>query len=329
MQANEKKDIYTSFYLGYAGSAKLYFDEEGKYINNFNKIYTIQDFSEEGWTMLSLTNAVYTRKLNIPKTSSFYLPYSNSISSSDAKSQIRLGFGVYDFNGSITFELTDKIIETIWKQSFFSRKGLFHLVLNDGMNKLTIPNCAWSNITLDATPHSILSMSISFLSDNGKSNALIITDVQSKSNSDSFSESDDLVRYWETGVSELGTLESFNLSFSRNVTPVYHNNSFYTPTYLKVGRTDVTASLTCMDYYGDDKFEYDKQSNSSNSAEGAGIKIWVNENHYIKFRQNVFSSQTYNISGLSQIGTKVYEINSLSKDITKNIFTIGKVQTGG
>ena len=135
------------------------------------------------------------------------------------------------------------------------------------------------------------------------------------------------MRYWETGVSELGTLESFTLGFSRNVSPVYHNNKLYTPTYLKVGRIDVTASLTCLDYYNDDTFEFDKESLGSNV--GDGVTIWVNESHYVKFRQNVFSSQTYNISGMSEIGTKVYEINSLSKNIKDNIFTIGTDSAGG
>ena len=80
-EKEKEKEIYTSFYLGYAGSAKLYFDEKGEY---FNKQRALPPTSDNKWTLLSLTNAVYTRKLNIPKTTSFYMPYDNS--TSDAKS---------------------------------------------------------------------------------------------------------------------------------------------------------------------------------------------------------------------------------------------------
>ena len=95
---------------------------------------------------------------------------------------------MYDFNGSISFELTDKIIEAIWKPAFFSRKGLFHLVLNDGMHELTIPNCSWSSFSIDASPHSIIGVSISLLSDNGKENELKTRDVQTESNPNIFKE---------------------------------------------------------------------------------------------------------------------------------------------
>lgn len=319
---DKTNDIYTSFYLGYAGSAKLIYDPSGNYIPN-NAI------TESSGVLFSLTNAVYTRQLQIPKVASFYVPYQNygsnsevinSNSNGDVKSEIRLGFGVYNYSGSINFELTDKILQKIWTPSFFERKGLFHLVLNDGMNKLKIANCAWSNVQISAQPHSPVEMSISFLSTNGRnqqSTSLCVEDIQNTSNNDTFQNQEDLVRYWETGVTELGRLESFNLGFSRNVTPVYHNNDLYNPTYLKVGRTEVLASLTCLDYYNDETFDFDNE-------ETEGIKIYVDEKKYVKFKQNVFNSQTYNINGLSDIGTKIYDISSLNTEVTEKIFEIGE-----
>lgn len=289
--------IDTGFLIGYAGWARVKTHSAGTaYIN-----YHVSQPSYDGRAVL-VTSASYSRSLDVPTTSSFYLPQAET-GNNVVRSKIRLGHGVYSYGGSIAFELTNESVKLI-TDDLFRRNSHFSVVLCDGELTLVVPNCVWNNLSIAGDESSIATMSISFQSNNG-----YVDDMQLASGRNSppvFDENERLIPYWQTGMAGI---ESFDLSFSRSVSAVYLNNSLKTPSYLKAGRVDVSLDVNCVEECLDDLIDN-------------GLSIKIGKSKTINMLAGVLKDKEYSMSSYTDVGMKSYKWDSIADSSTGGVFSI-------
>ena len=291
--------IDTGFLIGYAGWARIDSKEPNtEYLN----LVTSPSSKPVGGVVVSVTSASFLRGLDVPTASSFYLPQDEDTDSS-ARSKIRLGYGVYSYSGEISFELSLSSLSLI-KNSFFKRNSIFHIAMCDGENTLSIANCVWSNFNITGEPNSTVNISISFLSNNGYKNDMVLS--EGDLNSPLYDETDRLIPYWQTGIDGI---QGFGISFSRSVTPVYLNNDLKTPSYLKPGLISVVANVNCLEECLDD-------------ITSDGLKIKIGSNKTVDITHHLLTESGYNMSSLSDIGLKTYSWTSIANNTISNIFNI-------
>lgn len=282
------------FLLGYAGYGKI------------------------GDSYVRILSGNVMRTLQIPTAGSFYsgtdtLNYSSgtsdsSFSSSIPISKIRLGYGVYSFNGSITLEITKNWLKSFLTNNLFQRTHSFNLTMNDGEQKLTLNGNVWNSISFNYSAQQIPTCSIGFQSYNGKNEDLQITsETPTKKTAPT-----DLINYWESGISGM-KCESFNLTFNRQVTPVYLNGSGKVPSYIKAGLTEMNVNATCYDVSLQPSFEINL----------GGVKIGIPNTTLDEALQN----KSYNLSGLNSAGMRVFTLTGIRDTSAYKIFTIKKEQT--
>lgn len=306
------------YLLGYAGYGKLESASGGVYVKDSNGT------SSPTGIPISLLNGSVVRNLQIPTTSSYYLNLNESIdysgnddiisgsgeegndgndnsSPKDVASKIRMGFGTYSFNGNITFELTRNALSSIFTGGFFARNYLFNLYMSDGSQSLLIKNNVWNSVTFNYAAQQIPTCSIGFYSNNGGMDDLNITETPINNGMD-----DELIPYWEAGMNG-AEIESFNVTFSRNVSNIYLNNDLKVPTYMRVGIIEMSLNITCFDTSLDD-----------------GLCIYFDKDTYLKIPnstlEDVIQNKTYNISGLNSAGMRNFVITGIRNKPTENIF---------
>lgn len=277
------------FLLGYAGYGKI------------------------GESNVRILSGNVMRTLQIPTAGSFYsgtdtLNYSSGTSDSSGSSsipisKIRLGYGVYSFNGSITLEITKAWLQGFLTSNLFQRTHSFNLTMNDGEQKLTLNGNVWNSISFNYAAQQIPTCSISFQSYNGKNEDLQIT---SESPTQKTAPSD-FVNYWESGISGM-ECENFNLTFNRQVAPVYLNGSGKVPSYIKAGLTEMNVSATC----------YDVSLPSSFAINLGGVTVKILNTALDEALQN----KSYNISGLNNAGMRVFTLTGIRDSSAYKIFTI-------
>jgi hypothetical protein len=279
------------FLLGYAGYGKI------------------------GESNVRILSGNVMRTLQIPTANSFYSGTDNLNYSSDSSgsgipiSKIRLGYGVYSFNGNITLEITKAWLQSFLTSSLFQRTHSFNLIMNDGEQKLTLNGNVWSSISFNYAAQQIPTCSISFQSYNGKNDGgknedLSITSVTPTQQT----APSDFINYWESGISGM-ECESFNLTFNRQVTPVYLNGSGKVPSYIKASLTEMDISATCYDV---------SLPSSPFTINLGGVKIRI-PNATI---DEVLQNKSYNLSGLNSAGMRVFTLTGIRDSSTNPIFTI-------
>ena len=250
-----------------------------------------------------------TRALNVPTINSYFLPESGSAPidgtpQTQALSPIRVGFGTYQYSGSISYEMTTGMANMLG-DNFFNRASLFDVQFYDGRKTCTVRNCAWNNFSISGQPNSAVSVSLGYQTTNGYMEDL---DVQTGSLKDySFDSEDLLVPYWQTGAPGI---VDFSLAFDRSITPMYLNNTFKGPSYLKVGMLNVTVQMNTMDYL------------DSMDEESLVIRIGPKN---VTLNKKVLTNLDYNMSTLSDVGMKSYSWSSISKDAATAIYSISDV----
>lgn len=283
------------FLLGYAGYGKI------------------------GESNVRILSGNVMRTLQIPTAGSFYsgtdnLNYSSGTSDSSGSSsipisKIRLGYGVYSFNGSITLEITKAWLQGFLTSNLFQRTHSFNLTMNDGEQKLTLNGNVWNSISFNYAAQQIPTCSISFQSYNGYSDGsgkyedLQITSVTPAAQT----APTDLINYWESGISGM-ECENFNLTFNRQVTPVYLNGSGKVPSYIKASLTEMNVSATC----------YDVSLPSSFAINLGGVTVKIPNTALDEALQN----KSYNISGLNSAGMRVFTLTGIRDSSAYKIFTI-------
>lgn len=316
-------EIDYGYLLGYAGYGKLESNSEG--------IYEKEDYlniSPITGVPISLLNGSVVRNLQIPTANSYYLNLDENLDFSkqneddntstetpgdeeeykpkDVASKIRMGFGTYSFSGNITFELTRGALSNIFTNGFFLRKYLFNLYMSDGSQSLSIKNNVWNSVTFNYSPQQIPTCSIGFYSNNGGLDDLNIKAETPRNDS----MDDELIPYWEAGMNG-AEIESFNVTFTRNVSNIYLNNDLKVPTYMRAGIIEMSLNITCFDTSLDD-----------------GLCIYFDKDTYLKIPNStldeVIQNKTYNISGLNAAGMRNFVITGIRNKPTENIFVFSK-----
>lgn len=254
--------------------------------------------------LCQVTSASVNKTYNIPTLTPFYQPFMDNETS--AKSLIRAAYGTCSFSGQVTVQLTEGILGKIFEGScetiydgFFAKNKKFEVIIHDGINEVTIPNCMWQSINLQCQPSSLVTVSISFQSDNKGNENL---NVKKTSMSEEYKFSDNLIPYWQTGADDM---LQFNMTIDRALTPVYLNNDKIAPTYIRPGLINISLNATY----------YDTKSISGSFSIKIGKKT-------INFKDLALNQSDFRMSNFQDIGEKTYQWKSMPLDYTQPIFQI-------
>ena len=277
----------TTYLMGY-GSWSIIRERHGDEEPNISS-----SFSNDDGEILPLLSAEYSKSSNVPTASTYDTPLSSS-----TRSAIRLSSGTDSYSGSLSFEMTRQLSNLIFKESFMRRRSFLDIRLCDGEAKIDILGAVWNSLSISGNSGQIISCSLGFNSCNGFKENIQVEERPDLP--ERFLELPNVEPYWKYGAEGA---ESFSLSFSRNVQPVYLNESDWKgPSYLKVGMLDVNFQIICWEKWFDH------------------LSISLG-NRKIKFNSSAFvSSRGYNFSGIQGNGTKSYSINALGRDGDDQIF---------
>lgn len=272
--------------------------------------------NKENSVPLQVLSANVTRQYNIPTFTPFYQKYEIEKDSIHPYSVIRGAKGTCSFNGSISFQLTQGALDYFFKKdtdgpSLFFNKNSFTIIIYDGLNAVKVKNCIWQSISIQCEPNSLITMSINFQSLNGHEEEFQEEETNEK-NIEDFDNS--LIPYWQSGAENM---LSFQLNMERNVTPVYLNNDFVTPTYLRVGLISVNISAN---YYEKQNFN-DSSTNSSSSSNQKDMIIKIGDKT-LTISGMVLQSENFTMSSMQDIGTKSYQWKSIPLKYNVPLITI-------
>lgn len=250
-------------------------------------------FSNAGTIILPLLSADYSKSMNVPTATTYDTPLSTS-----TRSTIRTGSGVQSYSGSVNFELTRSLSLLVFQNSFMVRRNFLDMRLCDGEARIDVEGAVWSNFSINGSAGEIIGSSLSFSSCNGFKNNIQVEEKPQAPGD--FDDLPDLEPYWQYGAEGA---ESFSLSFSRSVQPVYLNeDSWKGPSYLRVGVLEVDFQITCWEKWFDH------------------LSVALGKRKIV-FNSSAFVSQRgYNFSGLNGNGTKSYSVTALGKDGADQIF---------
>lgn len=277
--------------------------------------------------IIHITGAQVTLTFNRPMETTYNAPPNQ-----ESRAQIPLGVGTCLMTGSINFDFSQNSINGLIEEDFLCRNNRFDLYMCDGRVAYTITDCSWSSFTISASPQSLVTGSIAFTAlnrnDNGEPYAYIDKQIIDNSISNYFK--DELVAYWEAGANDV---ESFTLTLNQEITPVYLNNKFIMPSYLRAGALSISANIVSWkDWVG----MYNKQNPYEESIyfdeEYIGNDLFDNDNSMkliiaeksILINNKVVMVKEYSHQGAGDVGSHSYTINgtviSSSKD---KLFEIG------
>lgn len=306
--ALEDKDI---FVVGYDGWVTLKSEPSlTPYQNGASNSKLVQNgmSNNKFGRLLQVINASVSRATQVPTLNSYYLPF---LDSDTAKSPIRVGPNLYTFSGELTFEATYGVVDEFFNDDFFSRSSWFWVSFFDGQNTMLMPNCVWSSVTITCAPNSLVTMSISFQSNNGYLEELQIS--SGNANDDIYyDESDLLIPYWTCGHE---WFSEFSITFNRNVSPIFLNNDFTVPSYLRPGIVDVSLQATTIEYVENWEDEMDIKIGCTPSGSTPNT-------HGIKLLMSNLMSKQYNMSTMTDTGAKTYTWNSIAMNAQDSIFEI-------
>ena len=263
------------------------------------------EIQTEADTLVPLLSGGVSRLNSVPMQTSYSLPFDVT-----PRSPIRLAKGTYSFSGSITFELTDSLSDIFFSAdkggydsigTFFQRSSFLNIVMCDGEGTINLKGCVWNSFDLTVAPGGTISCTLSFLTLNGYNEDIIVNDTISGAITDTSTM--ELEKYWQYGAHGI---QDFSLSFSRQVTPVYLNNTLKTPTYLKVGVLDIDLKVTCWENW----FLHPI--------------IQLGKTKTLELHGDFQSEKSYNIAGINDLGTKTYTNKATNTSIS-SVFTISGV----
>ena len=263
--------IDTEFVLGYGGFVKI------------NDIF------------VPYTNANIQRSNQVSFSNTYHVPFSN-----EPRSKIRMNEGLFTFSGSVSFELTEHILQEVLTKDFLSRTSMFDIVFHDGEKMIEMKKNMWNSISFSVQVNSIPTCSISFVSLNSYKEEIETTNGWS---SFDLGYKDYPLQYWKSGSDDDDSLiQSFTVSFSRNVTSVFLNNKLKTPSYLRAGIIDCSLEVQCYDEW------FDKASVNIGSKKITMLNEYSEE-------------QSWSFAGNNQTGMKNRRIKGTNYS-SEQVFTI-------
>lgn len=278
----------SSIVIGYGGYCKLS-------IKNLSGVV-------EKEVVIYVTSASVSINYTRPFDSTYNAPPNQ-----ESRSQIPLGVGVCSISGSINFDFSMSSIDGIINENFLCRNNLFDIHLSDGRLAYSVYDCCWNTFSINASPQSLVTGSISFI-------ALNKVDKEPCCNIESYSPDEgidnyfknELVAYWEAGANYV---ESFSISFGIDVNPVYLNNKYMMPTYLRCGAISISASITSWkDWIGLTEGSAGGDAEYDNDLlDGDAIKINIAEKS-ILINNKVVTVKEFSHSGAADVGNHSYSV---------------------
>ena len=288
------------FIVGYGGWVRLKMHPRGTYYNYKDPFNDATD-----GVMLQVTGASITRQANLPTVNSYYLPFHDA--EGTARSQILLGKGTFSFTGEISFEMTQGVLNTFFNDDFFERDTIFSMSFYDGQNVCAVTNCVWSNFSIQCSPGNLVTVSMSYGSNNSHMEELQVYPLD---NDDEliYDEHDLLIPYWTCGHEHF---QDFSLSFERPVSPIFLNGDLNVAAYLRPGLVTLNLQTTTIEYI--DSWEKEIEIRL-----GCGEK----EEKSIILDKLVLQSCNYDMSSMTDTGAKRYSWSSISLDAKDRVFRI-------
>lgn len=195
-------------------------------------------------TDVTCTSCSFSKSVTWPTFSPSDLPYSTS--REYQRAAVLVGYGTTVYNGSISFEFSQKAVSNLISSNFLKRNAVFEFYVSDGHSSYRLRGCRWNSFSISAQPHSLVTGSIGFSSNN---NRLDSSEIDSNwKPSDIFDTSP--VNYWNVGRTGV---ESFNIAISQDVVPVYLNSSpangmdVSTPDYFRCGFINIEMNISSWD----------------------------------------------------------------------------------
>ena len=280
----------TGFLLGYGGWASMQMrsgDGAGSRTGGRKsaKIY------------LSCTGAEYSRAHTAPLLRSLSAPWDT-----ENRAPIRIGFGVWNYTGSVDFELDDAAAGILLTDEFFYRRSFLDFELCDGEALLKIPGAVWDSATITAAPGKLVTGSLSFSSCNGYE-----SEIKPENATHPKPDFGELQPYWSYGAEGV---EHFTLNFTRDVSPVYLNeHKWCGPTYLRVGNLSVKMDITCWQKWFDHR----------------SVRLGKRK---IEFGENSFqAARAYRFNGPEE-AAKTYTLTAVADKNTNPLFTLSNYTRG-
>ena len=277
----------STYYGGYTGIGQIEWKTTSLLLSPLSSTTTSSSAQ-----YIHITNAQLSTNVNRPMESTYYAPQDTKL-----VSPIIMGMGTCNITGSVSFDMTNSNLNTLLQQSNLTRNTYFWLGIHDGNKGYSVDHCVWTNFTISASAGGLVNCQISF---NALNNRNADFGTYALPNGDKFA--DTLIAYWQSGANN--HMESFSLSFTQQVTPVYLNNDFFMPTYLRCGSVGINATIESW-------FDWEDTST---------IKIGDKK---ITFNNKCVNVKEFTHSGAGDVGKHSYQITSVAT--TKpddNIFTI-------
>lgn len=279
----------TGFVLGYGSWCTLR-------MRHGSKAGSLEGGTTSSTQLIPLDSASYSRSQSVPMQSTFSVGFNDEV-----RSPIRTGYGVWAYNGSLSFDFSAPMRDLIFtkKQEFFQRNSFLDITLCDGEGMIEIPGAVWNSFSISASENQLVNGSLGFASCNG-----YVPDIQVTKNIPgrrNYVDLPELQPYWQYGRDGV---TAFTLNISRSVTPIYLNEKDWAgPAYLRVGMLDVSADVTCWEEWQ----LYHKFSLGTKSIEFQGMYA---------------TSKAWNFAGLGGNGTKTYQLNAYGLESASRIFVI-------
>lgn len=249
LQDNNKT---VTFFSGFSGYGLICWYYEKTILNtNFAQLYAQQiknELTDPAGTSVDTTNVsqpifITSCNISLNMTRPTEIPYYNP-RNGEVITDIITGCGVCNISGSVSFDMSRNDIMYFLHPYRIRRGTYFNLRVSDGYSSYTVYQCVWNNITFATNAGGLVTCSISFVAFNKKKHYLeemkqaqMSTDVGLKNYFDRT-----LVSYFETG-NAYNHMQSFNIAFTQQVTPVYLNDLSIMPSYLRCGKIQVSANI--------------------------------------------------------------------------------------
>jgi hypothetical protein len=270
----------TEITLGYGG---------GAYINiNGGK-------AEEDFCWVFMNSGSITKNLNVPNFLAYNMELDFNDNIPNVRNDVALGCGLVSFQGSLNFAITQSSLDKLFNKIFINRNNVFDIGINDGRKVLELKCCYWNSFSISGNPRQVLTGSLNFVSTNNQLNDFDIyeaNEVSNKAYHMGFNEK--LIEYWNTGAKGI---ETFNLNFTKETTPVYLNTKSNTPSYIRVGKLGLTGQFSSWKNWFNTKEIY--ISNKVLSFQGESVRDSAG-----------FSFQGIDNTGMHNYSLKLYNLSN-------------------
>lgn len=206
--------------------------------------------SSPNYCWFLINSGSFTKTLNVPNFLAYNMDYDFNSDIPNVRNDVALGCGLVGFNGTLNFAITQSSLNKLFNELFINRNNVFDAIIYDGRKTLEIKCCYWNSFSISGSPRQVLSGSINFVSTNNQNENFNIYEGNPVGIGAYEGFSEKLIEYWNTGSKGV---ETFNLNFTREATPVYLNTKSNNPAYIRIGKINLTGRFSSWKNWFDTK----------------------------------------------------------------------------